>query len=347
MAHASVWAVALLCASSLALASGSEVRGSKNLNRVREPSSVRENCATQKEFLKKAYRDRTSFDSVLVQALHPRHQLIMIGDSHDDRASAFYSWFIAEAKRRSPRLDCVLVEQPTDQYDELFKACTRARNKDGCVRGKLPIFAGIQPAIKEGLKLYAVDAVAQSADPFGGFSGQKKTPAPNFLDDVSARNRHMATAARRLIASGSCRQAIMIVGGLHLHKDPRVTSLASLVQDDGIGAYRIELVNPAVNTRGLSDAEWSWHESDGKSVCGESPGIVRENFAFELKNSQSLAAQAPMFYGAFSEAGTDRFEFVGRWSDFDAALLLGCTDPKAKACPVPGEAATGYLRQTK
>jgi hypothetical protein len=81
---------------------------------------------------------------------------------------------------------------------------------------------------------------------------------------------------------------------------------------------------------------WIWGRiGSPASICPEFPGVLRENFGFENRGVE-LAGQVPVFYRH------DEYFQPRPWSDFDAALVLGCPGRGEDHCEELGT-LPGYL----
>lgn len=276
--------------------------------RLLTQSRVKDACADQKTYLTKA--KRLSVDQVLDEAAGKK--LVIFGEGHGERSSKFFNEALRRLKAKNPELDCVLVEQPQERYQAALDACN---SSDACDRSKLPYFSGVKEGLANKLKVMAIDV-------------EVKFTEATFVDAIQKRNDFMAAATRRLLSDGSCKSAVMVIGALHAHSDPRLRSITDELAGD-IPSYKVELISPGRSTFGSLDPRWNWTNEKGESLCPEIPGYLGKTFAIQ---NDAKGKRVPVYFGPLSNFSDS--EFFGAWSDYDATILMGCEDPNATTCPV-------------
>jgi hypothetical protein len=276
-------------------------------------------CQQQKEFFTTQFLNRLSVDGLANDVATSNAKIVLIGETHFEADNRYYPTFLKKLNNAAREIDCVSFE--LNDHD------------------KFPIDYGsdrwrllAERAQSMGMKTFKIDRCVPALDIFHDFL---------CLD---GRNAFMTQRLVALLKAKVCTKILHVSGSMHL-QNSRIgggPSFADRLNSAKISTYRIQLVDTAMEARSPGRSQfrnydsWVWgrHDSSDK-ICAESPGLIRENFAF-LNRGVALAARVPVFYN------NDQTSQSQPWSDFDAALVLGCPDGEIDRCAdLP--AISGYL----
>ena len=276
-------------------------------------------CQQQKEFFTTQFLNRLTIEGLAKDVATSSTKIILMGETHLEADNRYYPSFLEKLKNAAPEIDCVTFE--LNEHD------------------KFPIDYG-----SDRWRLLAERARAMSMKTF---KIDRCIPALDIFHDflcLDGRNAFMTQRLVALLKAKVCNRILHIGGSMHL-QNSRIgggPSLADRLSNAKISTYRIQLVDAAMEARNPKQSQfrnydsWVWGRHDSSErICAESPGLIRENFAF-LNRGVGLAARVPVFYN------NDQTSQGQPWSDFDAALVLGCPDGNADHCAdLP--AIKGYL----
>ncbi|MGZ3721664.1 MAG: hypothetical protein ACXVA9_01955 [Bdellovibrionales bacterium] len=276
-------------------------------------------CKEQKAFFTEQFQNRKTVKELAQDIAKSNAEVILVGETHFETDNRYYPFFLEKLKNEIPDLGCVTFELNT--------------------RDKFPVEFGSERwrvladrAKTLGLKIFMIDRCVPALDVFHDFL---------CLD---GRNAFMSQKIKTLIKAGICRRIIHVGGSMHL-QDSRLggdPNLSERISGFNISNYRVQLIDMAMEaehpeeSRFRDDDAWIWGRHDSSApICNEHPGVIRENFAF-LNRGVERASRVPVF------SHDDLYIQSQPWSDFDAALVLGCPDRANDICPdLP--AVSGYL----
>lgn len=313
-------------------------QNSKSLTELRNSLSVLETpsgkmslksaCAKQESFKKSKYAQRKSSAEILERAAKSPSKVIFFGESHAEKSDTFYPWALKELKKNRPNLNCLFIEQADvgpEAKQEVLDRCVagpRVLKNDvlrcGEGKGKLDYWAtAVNAAAEQGIKIYGID-----------------TRSGGFTPNVEGRNAYMAARIEKLMGQ-ECDSAVAILGSRHLDKfrtGSKTTSpsVREQIESKGISSHSILLGIPnAKASKGhAADVRWNWN-SDEKMLCRTTAVDALENYGFEITKDE--ARDFPMMLDA-STTPDHQFEGAGSWSNHDAGIMIGCSDPLKSRC---------------
>ncbi|MGZ6290092.1 MAG: hypothetical protein ACXWQO_18030 [Bdellovibrionota bacterium] len=258
-------------------------------------------CSLHKQFLREQVNARISPDALVATIAKRSPEVVLVGENHSEQNNHYYPVLLKKLRAAMPRLDCVTLE--VMESNRVTVQSWTELATEAALQG-IPVF-----------KVDGCDISLARKDDWVCLDG---------------RNLTMARKINGLLESGLCHGILHIGGAQHLQKtQPHGNpDLATRLENFQHRTFRIRLMEPATDTY-----SWDWTEtSANRLVCAERAGVIPENFAF-LTEGKKLAAQVPVY------SRNDTFIQSGAWSDFDAALVLGCPHTGADHCdlaPVPG-----------
>ncbi len=274
-------------------------------------------CREQKAFFTEQFENRVSVQALAKDISKNQSQVILVGETHFEADNRYYPFFLEKLKAEIPELDCVTFElNRRDRFLVDFGS------------DRWLVLAERAKAL--GLRTFKIDRCVPSLDVFHDFL---------CLD---GRNAYMTQKIKTLTKAKICRKILHIGGTMHLQNSrigggPNLSQRLSAIN---ISNYRVQLVDTAMEvekpneSRFRDDDTWIWGRHDSSTpLCSEHPGVIRENFVF-LNRGVERSSRVPV------SSHFDQYIQSGPWSDFDAALVMGCPDRADDKChdlpSVPG-----------
>ncbi|MBI3548241.1 MAG: hypothetical protein HY078_04220 [Elusimicrobia bacterium] len=274
-------------------------------------------CGRHMEFLQDRFKNRISVDQLASEAARSGALAILIGETHFEKDNRYYPFLFRKLKTALPDLDCVTFESNPDSAPDAYGHANWKMLAD--------------EAAGAGARTLKIDRCDLDSDVF------------RDILCVDGRNKTMAEAIAAEFGAGRCRRVLHLSGAAHLQtlRPGGGPDLGARLRAHGVAVYTVRLIDIAAEavTPGKAyfrdmDA-WVWGKLQfDERVCEQYPGVVGENFAFTAAGA-ALASRVPVIYWNYPQMRS------GPWSDYDAALVLGCPAQEADACPTP--AIPGYL----